>query len=80
MLHRDVSLKNIFLFNDQNIKLGDFGVACVLDATNGLAMTKVGTPCYISPERCEGARRAIRRAIRRNSAQFGALLYTSTQF
>ena len=67
MLHRDVSLKNIFLFNDQNIKLGDFGVACVLDATNGLAMTKVGTPCYISPERCEGAPR--------NSAQFGAILY-----
>ena len=81
VLHRDVSLKNIFLFNDQNIKLGDFGVACVLDATNGLAMTKVGTPCYISPERCEGARRAIRRnfaqfcAILRNSAQFCAILY-----
>ena len=74
VLHRDVSLKNIFLFNDQNIKLGDFGVACVLDATNGLAMTKVGTPCYISPERCEGARRAIRRNPAQ-SAQFGAILY-----
>jgi serine/threonine protein kinase len=36
------------------VKLGDFGVARVLDSTQELARTKVGTPCYIAPERCEG--------------------------
>jgi len=36
------------------LKLGDFGVARVLESTQELALTKVGTPCYIAPERCEG--------------------------
>ena len=54
VLHRDVALKNVFLAGDGTVKLGDFGVARVLDSTQELALTKVGTPCYIAPERCEG--------------------------
>ena len=54
VLHRDIALKNVFLAGDGTVKLGDFGVARVLDSTQELAMTKVGTPCYIAPERCEG--------------------------
>ena len=53
VLHRDVALKNVFLCDDSVVKLGDFGVARVLECTGDLAQTKVGTPCYISPERCE---------------------------
>ena len=54
VLHRDIALKNVFLAGDGTVKLGDFGVARVLDSTQELALTKVGTPCYIAPERCEG--------------------------
>lgn len=54
VLHRDIALKNVFLAADNSIKLGDFGVARVLANTSELASTKVGTPCCISPERCEG--------------------------
>jgi NIMA (never in mitosis gene a)-related kinase 1/4/5 len=31
-------------------KLGDFGIARVLDATKDYAKTMVGTPYYLSPE------------------------------
>ena len=32
------------------IKLGDFGIARILDHTKAVARTMVGTPYYISPE------------------------------
>lgn len=54
VLHRDIALKNVFLADGGVVKLGDFGVARVLESTQELASTKVGTPCYIAPERCEG--------------------------
>jgi len=54
VLHRDVAAKNVFLGEGGVLKLGDFGVARVLASTLDMAQTKVGTPCYISPERCEG--------------------------
>ena len=54
VLHRDIAIKNIFLTASGLVKLGDFGVSRVLDSTAEMALTKVGTPCYISPERCEG--------------------------
>ena len=39
---------------DGVLKLGDFGVARVLANSGELALTRVGTPCNVSPERCEG--------------------------
>jgi len=54
VLHRDVSLKNVFLSAEGLVKLGDFGVARVLASSGELAITRVGTPCNVSPERCEG--------------------------
>jgi NIMA (never in mitosis gene a)-related kinase len=35
------------------VKLGDFGIAKVLDASDGHAATQIGTPFYLSPEICE---------------------------
>ena len=35
------------------MKLGDFGIAKVLDATEDQARTQIGTPYYLSPEICE---------------------------
>lgn len=44
---------NIFLDENDNVKIGDFGVSKVLDHTKALARTMVGTPYYLSPELCE---------------------------
>lgn len=51
VLHRDIKAQNIFLTQDENIRIGDLGVARKLE--QGLAHTIVGTPYYLSPEMCE---------------------------
>lgn len=53
VLHRDIKPENIFLDSSGphlNVKLGDFGLAKMLDLENPLATTYVGTPYYMSPE------------------------------
>jgi NIMA (never in mitosis gene a)-related kinase len=39
---------------DKRVKLGDLGIAKVLNSTQEFAMTVIGTPYYLSPEICEG--------------------------
>ncbi len=53
ILHRDLKSQNIFLNSKGIIKLGDFGIAKVLDTTEEQARTQIGTPYYLSPEICE---------------------------
>ncbi|XP_053313731.1 serine/threonine-protein kinase Nek5 [Spea bombifrons] len=54
VLHRDIKAQNIFLSGNGTVaKLGDFGIARVLNNTMELARTRVGTPYYLSPEICE---------------------------
>ncbi|XP_077073294.1 serine/threonine-protein kinase Nek5 [Siphateles boraxobius] len=54
VLHRDIKAQNIFLTQGgQKVKLGDFGIARMLNNTMDLARTCVGTPYYLSPEICE---------------------------
>ncbi|XP_061537758.1 LOW QUALITY PROTEIN: serine/threonine-protein kinase Nek3 [Phycodurus eques] len=50
VLHRDLKSKNIFLTDNDTIKLGDFGSACVLSSSKAYARTYVGTPYYVAPE------------------------------
>ena len=53
ILHRDLKPMNIFLKKNNLIKIGDLGVAKMLQ-TNTKALTYIGTPYYLSPEVCEG--------------------------
>lgn len=50
ILHRDIKPGNVFLDSEQNIKLGDFGLAKIMGENSVYANTHVGTPYYMSPE------------------------------
>ena len=50
ILHRDLKPGNIFLDESKNAKLGDFGLARVMNQESMYAQTNVGTPYYMSPE------------------------------
>ena len=52
-LFSDLKTQNIFLSKDDVIKLGDFGIARMLNNTLDHAQTTVGTPYYLSPEMCQ---------------------------
>ncbi|KAK3285102.1 hypothetical protein CYMTET_7268 [Cymbomonas tetramitiformis] len=55
ILHRDLKGQNVFMCaGGKMLKVGDFGVAKVLEGTMQLATTAVGTPYYLSPEICQG--------------------------
>ena len=54
ILHRDIKCQNIFLMKNGMIKMGDFGIAKILDHTTQFSKTAIGTPYYLSPEICEG--------------------------
>ncbi|XP_060234240.1 serine/threonine-protein kinase PLK4 isoform X2 [Meriones unguiculatus] len=50
ILHRDLTLSNILLTRNMNIKIADFGLATQLKMPHEKHYTLCGTPNYISPE------------------------------
>eukprot|EP00929_Paragymnodinium_shiwhaense_P066190 TRINITY_DN33172_c0_g1_i1.p1 TRINITY_DN33172_c0_g1~~TRINITY_DN33172_c0_g1_i1.p1 ORF type:complete len:378 (-),score=88.99 TRINITY_DN33172_c0_g1_i1:111-1244(-) len=53
VLHRDLKSQNLFLTGGGRLRIGDFGIAKVLDSTAAFAKTTIGTPYYLSPEICQ---------------------------
>ena len=51
--HRDIKPENLFLDDDLNIKVGDFGLSNHF-GPDQLLKTSCGSPCYASPEMISG--------------------------
>jgi NIMA (never in mitosis gene a)-related kinase 9 len=62
IMHRDIKTLNIFIMQSGLLKLGDFGIAKILDSS-GMLETQVGSPFYMSPEIIEGKKYSIKSDI-----------------
>jgi serine/threonine protein kinase len=59
VVHRDLKPQNIFVCDDGNVKLLDFGIAKLARSAEGSSIdtasgSLIGTPAYMSPEQVEG--------------------------
>ncbi|EKF38116.1 serine/threonine protein kinase, putative [Trypanosoma cruzi marinkellei] len=54
IIHRDVKAANVYITKNGNVKLGDFGASKLVNLTDPLAKTFIGTPFYLCPELCLG--------------------------
>lgn len=50
VLHRDLKPQNLFVDEDMNLKIGDFGISKALESSLETCKTSIGTPCYMAPE------------------------------
>jgi serine/threonine protein kinase len=50
ILHRDLTLSNLLLTKEMNVKIADFGLATQLNIPDEKHFTMCGTPNFISPE------------------------------
>lgn len=50
IIHRDLKLGNLFLNDEMDVKIGDFGLATQVDDPTERKKTLCGTPNYIAPE------------------------------
>ena len=55
VIHRDIKLGNLFIDEQMQIKIGDFGLARQLNHKNERRSSVCGTPNYLAPEVIHGA-------------------------
>ena len=73
VLHRDIKLSNLFLNENMELKLGDFGLACKIEFEGERKRTMCGTPNYIAPEILDGR---IGHSYEVDTWSFGIIAYT----
>ncbi|HLG20307.1 MAG TPA: protein kinase [Bdellovibrionota bacterium] len=54
IVHRDIKSANLLLTKDQVVKVGDFGLARVLEGVEMASTRAVGSPLYMAPEQIQG--------------------------
>ena len=54
LIHRDLTPDNIFIDNNNRIKIGDFGVSKILTATKNYTQSQEGKEHYFAPEIIKG--------------------------
>jgi serine/threonine protein kinase len=50
IIHRDIKPSNLLLGDDDNVKIGDFGVSNEFDGDDAVITNSVGTPAFMPPE------------------------------
>ena len=75
IIHRDLKPSNVLLAGDGTPKVGDFGLAKLLndDSASTLSGEVLGTPSYMAPEQAEGRSRDVGPAA--DIYALGAILY-----
>ena len=56
IIHRDIKPQNIMVLRDGSVKVTDFGIACLENASQTLTQQALGSVHYISPEQARGER------------------------
>jgi polo-like kinase 1 len=74
IIHRDLKLGNLFIAENMEIKIGDFGLATNIQYEGERKYTVCGTPNYIAPEILEG--KSVGHSYEVDFWAIGVIIYT----
>ena len=74
IIHRDLKLGNLFISENMDIKIGDFGLATTIQFEGERKHTICGTPNYIAPEILEG--KSVGHSYEVDYWAIGVIIYT----